>query len=532
MAAEGSPGKSSPSAADFERQITELIARRDLGRAATAAASCRATWPDAAPGWLLGSIIALLTDDARTALALVEERLGREPRDPQCLLQKGESLLALGRRDEALAVATQAVGNVGNDPVALEALCDFFVHAYEHAQALVLLDRALEATPDRIALLGKRAVLHRFLGYFDLAARDYQAVLARTPHDAEALKGLAEVSPQTREQNVVARLQAALRQVDPRSSDAVVLHFGLAKCHEDLGDHAASWQHVTAGNRLERARFQYDRAADRAVIERMISGFDRIEAVWPDATGERPIFIVGLPRTGTTLVERIIGRHSLVHSAGELTALSEAVGVTFKRRAPQARGWLDYAGSLAELDGESIAREYLARSRARRGARVRFSDKNPVNFFYLPLILRAFPRAHIIHLTRHPLAACYAIYKTRFEGTFPFSYDLEELGDFYVGYRRLMAHWHHVLPERILDVAYEDLVTEFEPTVRRLLDDLELPFETACLAFEANSDATTTASAVQVRQPLYDSSLDQWRHYARELAPLRARLESAAIAIE
>jgi tetratricopeptide (TPR) repeat protein len=523
---------SSPPLADFQRQISEFMARGDFGRAAAAAASCRAAWPHATAGWLLGSIVALLTEDRATALALIDQRLAQAPGDAQCLLQRGETLLALGRRDEALASGLQAVASAAEDSVALEALCEFFVHAYEHAQALTLLDRAVGAAPERTELLAKRAVLHRFLGHFELAAHDYEAVLARTPCDAEALKGLADLNAGAPPEHLIDRLQAALAQVEPRSNDAAVLHFGLAKSFEDGGDYRSSWDHVSAANRIERARFQYDRRTDRTVIDRMISGFDQTEAARPDSTGERPIFIVGLPRAGTTLVERIIGRHSQVHSAGELTALSEALGITLKRLVPQAHGWLDYAASLSGLDGEPIAREYLARSRARRGTRARFSDKQPINFFYCPLILRAFPRAHIVHLRRHPLAACYAMYKTRFEGTFPFSYDLEELADFYVGYRQLMAHWHRVLPGRILDVAYEDVVTAFEPTVRRVLEYLELPFETACLDFQANPDATMTASAVQVRQPLYDSSLDQWRHYAGELAPLRSRLESAGIPID
>ena len=533
----GSLMMGSPSLAEFEHQISELIVRRDFSRAAAAAAACRASWPKSSAGWLLGSIVALLAEDPETALALIEARLAEEPRNVQCLLQKSESLLALGRRDEALSTAAQTVGYVGENPAALEALTDFLVQAQEYAQALPLLDRAVAAAPDRAELPAKRAVLHRLLGHLDLARRDYEAVLARSPHDAEALKALAELRTQTPGDNLVSRLEAALQRVDPGSSEAAVLHFGLAKSYEDLGDHPGSWQHVTTANRLERAGLQYDRDTDRAVVDRMILGFDRIEAESRDSTRERPIFVVGLPRTGISLADRIIGSHSQVHPAGELTSLSEAIGITFKRAAPQRRGWLEYAASLPALDGESIAREYLLRAGARRGTRPRFSDRQPVNFYYCPLILRAFPRAHIVHLTRHPLAACHAIFKTRFEGTFPFSCDLEELADFYAGYRRLMTHWHRVLPGRIVEVAYEDLVTVPEPTVRRLLDRLELPFEQACLEAHAGPDATPTGSATEVggspeRQSLGDVSLGQWRNYERELAPVRARLESAGIALE
>jgi hypothetical protein len=312
-----------------------------------------------------------------------------------------------------------------------------------------------------------------------------------------------------------------------------VLHFGLAKSYEDLGEYAASWRHLSAANRLQRARYPYDPAHERAVMDRIIAGFPNIEPLTSDTTGEQPIFIVGLPRTGTTLVERILGSHSQIHSAGELQALSEAIRVAVEAQSQDLPGtWLDYAGALGQLDGGLIAREYLARARARRGDRPRFSDKQTANFFYCALILRAFPNARIVHLTRHPLAACYAIYKTRFFGTFPFGNDLDDLADFYIGYRQLMEHWHKVLPGRILDVAYEDVVNAIEPSTRRLLDFVGLPYEEGCLEFHRNPAATMTASSVQVRQPLYDSSLQQWRNYAAELAPLSKRLETAGISIE
>jgi hypothetical protein len=287
---------------------------------------------------------------------------------------------------------------------------------------------------------------------------------------------------------------------------------------------------LSSANRIERRRHTYDTAQDRGVVERIVAGFQGEQPVVPDTTGESPIFIVGLPRTGTTLVERIIGNHSLVHPAGELLALRDAVGAVVDRTAPHlSTTWLGYAEALGDLPGEPIAREYLARSRAHRGDRPRFTDKAPANFYYCGLILRAFPNARIVHLTRHPMAACYAIYKTRFEGGFAFSYDLLELAEYYLGYHKLMAHWHRVLPVRILDVAYEQVVTAQEATTQRILDYLGLPFEEGCLAFHLNPAPASTPSAVQVRQPLYSSSLEQWRHYSNELAPLRERLAAGGV---
>ena len=519
--------------ANFEAEFGARLARNDFAGAASVAAGCRAAWPADRAGWLLGSIAALLADKKDTALALIEERLSAHPSDIQCLLQKAECLMALGSRAESLEAADAAADNANAIPAALDAVGEFFVYAREHARALEAYDSAVAILPRDPSLLAKRAVIHGFLGNFERAEADYAAVLALTPRDAQALAGLAELRRQTTAHNHIEAMQAALAAAPSASTDAVVLHFGLAKSYEDLGDHPSSWRHVSTGNRLERSRFQYDPRTDSEAIERTIAGFPAVETIWPDTTGENPIFIVGLPRTGTTLVERIIGSHSAVHSAGELSALSEAVGSAIERDGRmQAGTWLDYAAALGNLDGATIAREYLARARARRGDRPRFSDKQTANFFYCALILRAFPNARIVHLTRHPLAACYAIYKTRFWGTFPFGNDLDDLGDFYIGYRRLMEHWHKVLPGRILDVAYEDVVNAIEPSTRRLLDFVGAPFEEACLEFHRNPAATMTASSVQVRQPLYDSSLQQWRNYAAELAPLRKRLETAGIPID
>jgi len=520
-----------PTLPQFEHEIGSRMGRGDLAGAAQAAAGCREAWPSERAGWLLGSIAALLEDKKEVALALVEQRLTIDPKDAQCLLQKAECLLALGDRAEALAAAgaaAEAAGEILN----LDAVGEFLVQAGEHQRALEIYDRAVAAAPNDPTLRAKRAVVHRFLGNFELAVSDYEAVLVMLPKSPKALKGLVELRRQSNEHNSVAAMEAALSTAPTGSTDAAILHFGLAKSYEDLGEYATSWGHLANGNRLERARLRYDPAADRAAMDRIIAGFPNAEAVTTDTTGERPIFIVGVPRTGTTLVDRIIGSHSQIHSAGELPALSEAICVEIElTTGAQSPDWQQYTAALGNLDGKIIAREYLARVRAQRGDRPRFTDKELTNFFYCGLILRAFPNARIVHLTRHPLAACYAIFRNRFNGTWPFSYDLTEIGEFYVGYRRLMAHWHQVLPNRILDVAYEDVVTALEPTTRRLLGYLELPFEAGCLEFHRNPAPVVTASSVQVRQPLYDSALHMWQHYAAQLAPLRAQLEAAGIPI-
>jgi tetratricopeptide (TPR) repeat protein len=532
---------STPTLAQFEHEIGARMARSDFTGATALAAACRAAWPEHSSGWLLGSFAALCNDQAESALALIEACLARGPGDAQFLLQQAECLSALGRRSEAMAVAAKIGSNEKAGAAALDAAGQFLVNVRAYAEALPIYDRALELEPRNLAFWAQRSVLHRLLGQFDLAARDFEAILAFSPLQPDALKGLVDLEAQSLAHNQLAALEVALAGAPPGSIDAAVLNFALAKSHEDIGNHDSSWRHLMEANRLERARSDYRPENDREVVDEIIAAFPEIEAEHAKVTGEhagvmqqRPIFILGLPRTGTTLVERILGSHSQVHAAGELSALSRAIGNGVNRTPQgQAHTWREFAARLNQLDSDVIARGYLALARPYRGDLPRFLDKQPTNFYYCSLILRAFPHAQIVQVNRHPLAACYAIYKTRFDAGFPFAYDLQELADFYVDFRRLMAHWHRVLPGRILEVAYEDIVTAQEPTTRRLLEDLGLPFEQSCLDFNLNSaPMTNTASSRQVRQPLYDSSLNQWRHYAEHLAPLRARLEAAGIRID
>jgi hypothetical protein len=232
-------------------------------------------------------------------------------------------------------------------------------------------------------------------------------------------------------------------------------------------------------------------------------------------------------------VERILGSHSTVYSAGELNDFSQglvdAVTAATGSRSIQRQELV--AGS-AKIDFEALGREYLRRTRPATGSTPHFTDKMPLNYLYCGIIRRALPNARIVHLTRHPLAVCYAMYKTLFKDGYPFSYDLSEIGRYYVSYRKLMDHWHATLPGVIHDLSYEKLVSDQVGETRRLLEFCGLEWEEACLAFHHNPTPTTTASATQVRQSLYDSSIAQWRHYAPGLDGLRRQLVAAGIDVE
>ncbi|MGH8290004.1 MAG: tetratricopeptide repeat-containing sulfotransferase family protein [Steroidobacteraceae bacterium] len=523
-----------PSVAAFEQQIGAQLGKGDLVAASSAARACRGAWPSAPAGWLLGSIIALLAGDPLTALRLIEESLATWPDNVQCLLQRAECLLALGERSAALSAAQAAAEHAGDVPESLEGVAEFMIQAGEQPRALPLFDRAMTLVASnremRARLLANRALTHQFIGNLENAERDYEAMLAVDPVVPKAFKGLVALRRQTPERNWIPQMEHALERVPARSDHAAIVHFALAKSYEDLGDYRLSWEHLTAGNRIERTFIKYDPALDRELMQALTEVLTANEPEPESAAGESPIFIVGLPRSGSTLIERILSSHRQTHQGGELTAVNETiVGLTGVVPGTGAR---EFAARIAAVDGRTLAAEYLARIRAFRPEGSRWTDKQLSNFIYCPLLLRAFPKARIVHVTRHPLATCYGLYRTRFDDSYPFAYDLMEIADFYVSYRRLMQHYQRILPGRILELPYEQVVKSFEPSVRRLLEFVGLSFDAACLEFHRNPAPVMTTSSVQVRQPLYTSALEHWKHFEPWLAPARARFEAAGIPLD
>ena len=236
--------------------------------------------------------------------------------------------------------------------------------------------------------------------------------------------------------------------------------------------------------------------------------------------------MLGLPRSGTTLVERILTSHSAVRSGGESPAFPAETIKAVQRLTGQPIDKREFVARSLEIEPRALGEAYLAAARPPLAAGARWVDKQPLNYLYAGLIARALPRARIIALAREPMDSCYAMLKTLFTGAYPFSYDLADLGRYYVAWHRLMRHWQAVLGERLLIVHYEDLVQNQEQVSRRLLAHCGLEWQEACLAFDAQPGAVTSASAVQVRRRLYSTSVGKWRRYERQLAPLARILDA------
>jgi tetratricopeptide (TPR) repeat protein len=471
------------------------------------------------------------------ALARIDRALAADARDPQFLMFRAQCLMALGRRPEAFAAVQAAERCAAADPAIWDAAGTLYSYGNDHQRALAAYDRAVALAPRNPQFLYNRATVRRFLGFLNESEADYDRVIALNPTDFEAYKNRTDLRTQTAERNHTADLETLISQPIADWRGEVQVRYALAKEYEDLGDYTKSFEHLRRGAKQRHDHLRYDIANDVATVQWIMDAFPGGSAPVSQEDGEvaedAPIFVVGLPRSGTTLVERILGSHSLLHSAGELDCFALSLVDAVRRATGRAQmPRRELVANSATVDFAALGGDYLQRVYLATGGSGRFVDKMPLNYLYCGLIRRALPNAKIVHLTRHPMAVCYAMYKTLFKDGYPFSYDLGEIASYYIAYRRLMAHWQATLPGGVYDVSYEALVADQLGETRKMLAYCGLDWEAACAQFHAHPAASTTASAVQIRRPIYDSSVSQWRHYEEQLAQLRTQLETAGLKVE
>ncbi len=357
----------------------------------------------------------------------------------------------------------------------------------------------------------------------------YRRSIARDPAFGEAYWSLANLKTFRFDEADLAAMHAQLARTDVADTSRLQFHFALGKAYEDACDYARSFEHYSSGNALERARSRYNGELNSARIKRLKSTFTRdffSERAGSGCEARDPIFVVSLPRSGSTLLEQILSSHSAVEGTNELPEM-----ITM---AKDLRGQADseeigaYSEVLATM-GASALRElgeqYLERTRIHRKTdRPFFIDKMPNNFLHIGMIHLVLPNAKIIDARRHPLACCLSNFKQYYARGQRFSYGLEDMGRFYRDYVELMAHFDEVLPGRIHRVIYERMVEDTESEVRSVLAYCGLPFEPGCLRFFENERPVRTASSEQVRQPIYREGVEQWRHYEGWLDPLKVAL--------
>ena len=478
----------------------------------------------------LASETRLAADDLQSALALIAAAIGKAPRQIPLLLKQARILLALRRRSDFRQVLADAEALADHDVQALWAIGREHARGDDPQSAARLYLRARAGGCNEPALLYDLAGTQFFTGAFATAETNLDAVLVEAPRMGEALHLRSQLRRQTPERNHVADLEARLQTRFPNDGARAACLYALAKELEDLGQPERAFVALTEAAALMRGTLRYDAAAEAAAIDAVRETFtaDALDAIADGDPEPGAIFIVGMPRTGTTLVERMLDRHRDARSAGELIDFKLLLGAAAREAQAREPGKTPIAASLT-IDFAAIGREYMRGAREAAPGRPMFIDKMPANYIYCGLIHKALPKARIIHLSRDPLDSCYAVYKTLFHQAYHFSYDLAELADYYIAYHRLMRHWVGVMPGAILGVRYEELVADPEAQARRILDWCGLEWRPEVLVPATHQRPSTTASAAQVLEPIHGGSVNKWRLHSQGLAPLRARLEAAGI---
>lgn len=395
----------------------------------------------------------------------------------------------------------------------------------EHAKSLALMDRAKALGYDNPDFRYFRGIQLQFNGRLKEAEEELESCLKLGPTYGRASFTLARIRRQTPQSNHLDYIHEQLKRVEPETEDHASFEFALFKEYDDLGDLDNAWAALERGNAIMHRALQHDTAEENELFDKLIAlttpEFAKAEPIAFD--GPQPIFVIGLPRSGTTVLERILGNHSMVESAGELS--------DFPRQMQwQANHYsfpvltIPLVEKARDLDYANIGRRYLTQSQWRANGKPFYVDKLPPNFLLAAFIHKAFPDAPILHMVRDPMDACFSNYKAMFGGSYAYSYQQANLIRHYFNYRRLMDHWHAVMPGRILDVSYNELVRDPETKAREILAYCNLPYEPDCVDLTKNRTPVATMSSAQTREKINDRSVGEWRRYEKQLAWMQAKI--------
>lgn len=519
----------------LESRARDALKQGDVRAAATAARTLIEANADDPSGYYLLGIAAAEAGQIAKAAALIQEAVKRGSH-AEHYAQLARLLILLRRDREAGAAARKAIALSPRDGRTFDTIGCVLVRLGDHESSIDPFTAAVAAEPDNLDFRYNLAAACGYTGRAEDAREQYEAILLQDPGNARAHYAVAIASRQTASANHVPRLQSALEAAeDP--GDILRIRYALAKELEDLGDPDA-FDHLAVANSAHKRSLNYDFAQDAAI-------FDAIEALASDsasalATGSghtdgAPIFVIGMPRTGTTLVDRIISSHRDVASAGELQAMPIAV----KRLAGTASRTVidpDTIAASGAIDPARIGAAYLAQAASHQThAAPRFTDKLPANFLYVGHIARALPDARIVCLRRNPMDTVWSNYKNLFASTsayYAYSHDLLDIAQYYLRFARLMALWEQMFPGRVLQLTYEQLVADQEGETRHLLDHCNLGWDAACLTFHKNDAAVATPSAAQVRRPINSDGIGKWRVHEAAMEPVGRFFEAHGITFD
>lgn len=525
-----------PNAGQLSAHLNEAERLRQSGQVDKAEIVCRKlvqTFPNSHAAHSAVGVVLEQQDNHAAALAFFKQAANLAPKDTGCWLRLGQCLGVLQYKDAALIAFQNALKLSPKDFHALTSMGTTLQALERHEEALELFSKARKLHPKNAMAFFKEGQQHQTLGNFGKAREFFERAIKVNPNLVEAHTKLAAMATEPQElDEAIAKLKVLARQKDIRPNLRANALFAAARVSQKQKQHAEAFDFYRQANSQLRDKVTFNHAALKAHINASLHAFtpdvfdiQKEAALSTDA----PIFIVGMPRSGTTLVEQIISSHPLVCAGGEEQKMSSLVNALVREKGGEVRYPQDLKRILpAGL--QTIGNDYFAHMNQRFPNAIRFTDKNPFNFFQVGLLAILFPKATIIHCHRDARDTCLSCYFQHFAEakSMDFTTDLEDLGHFYNGYKRLMDHWNAILPDRIINVAYEDMVADQETMSRMLIDRAGLEWDDACLKFNENDRGVLTASQWQVRQPIYKTSLERWRKYETELAPLIQVLDEAA----
>lgn len=503
--------------------LAELLRQQQFAEGGAAAEQFAKRWPSHPLGWTVLGMCLTALGAFREAEPALRKALALAPSNAAVANCLGVVLKAVGKPGEAREVLTQALAIEPEFVDARFNLAQSLRDLDRHDEALGALRLVLEQTPQND--VARMAYAHALKEIGDLAGAEaeYRTLTASESHRAEAYFQLSGVKTFTRGDADLKAILSLLSRKPERPNDRIHLNFAAGRAFQDLNDDPdVAFAHYQTGNSLKRATLRYDVSQDVGLMTKIAEHCTDVECLVPapgeDNTLPAPIFIVGMPRSGTTLVEQILASHPDVSAGGERKDLERAAKAFEERTGARFPKWGE---AFTTAEAQEVGRQYLeGLSEADPHAR-RITDKMPSNIKLLSMVAQTLPRAKIIHMRRDPMDTCFSCYTQLFTEGKAFSYDLIDLAAYFTAHQRLAAHWQEVLPaEVMLSVDYERLTAEPEDTIRTLLAFCGLHWDAACLSFHTTARPVKTASAAQVRRPLYRSSVGRWEPYRTQLAPL------------
>ena len=519
----------------LERQIWQMMKAGKLEQAAAACDQLNQTFPDYGPGWNTSSRLAITLNEPVIALRAIQRALLLSPGKPEWLLQKMASLAVYGDLDAANVLADEIADHEFETGYHASTCAVTLNRLQRFADAERQFARAVELNPNNPNYRFSLASAQRSLGDTDAAAESLDKVIELDPQNCEAQYLRSGFKTHSHDDNNIESLLQAMAQIDDAHPGRVQLHFALAKEYDDIGQFDNSFSHLQQGAALRRKRQPYEAESDLETIRLVQEQF--AQSVFENrkqgfVTAE-PVFVIGMPRAGTALVENILASHPVVRSIGE----SQNFGIELVNQCENALGKTpstteELIAAATEVDFAALGEAYFQKARPAGGDIAHFVDRQPTNFMYAGLIHLALPKAKIILAERDPVENCFVAYKTLYPGAYPYTYDLQELADYYLAYARLIEHWSNVMPGVIHRVMYKDIVQNPRKVTEDLLEYCDLSFDDACLTLYSHSKKSETHTPIRLRQEQREAALGHWRNYEVHLEPLIGALKDGGLDID